>query len=49
MQKQIYHRMANLLRPGGLFCVGHSETLHGFDLPLKGLGGSMWMLPEGAV
>lgn len=49
MQQHIYQRIAGLLRPGGLFCVGHSETLHGFDLPLKARGGSMWTLPEGAT
>lgn len=35
-QSQIFNRFADLMEPGGLLCVGHSESLHGlcdrFDL-----------------
>lgn len=35
-QKQlIVQRLVNQLRPGGLLFIGHAESIHGFELPLR--------------
>ncbi|SDK11544.1 chemotaxis protein methyltransferase CheR [Pseudomonas indica] len=34
-KRAIAVRLLERLRPGGLFFIGHAESLHGFDLPLR--------------
>ncbi len=34
-QEKLLGRLCNFLRPGGYLFLGHSETVHGFDLPLQ--------------
>ncbi|WP_312490870.1 protein-glutamate O-methyltransferase CheR [Sphingomonas sp.] len=34
-QEKVVRRLADCLRPGGLMFLGHSESITGFDLPLK--------------
>jgi chemotaxis protein methyltransferase CheR len=34
-QEKLLGRLCNSLRPGGYLFLGHSETVHGFDLPLQ--------------
>lgn len=34
-QEQIVSRVATHVRPGGLFCVGLTESLHGFDVGMR--------------
>ncbi len=34
-QEQLLRRLCNSLKPGGYLFLGHSETVHGFDLPLQ--------------
>jgi chemotaxis protein methyltransferase CheR len=34
-QEQLLGRLCNSLRTGGYLFLGHSETVHGFDLPLQ--------------
>ena len=36
-QAQLLSRFCRVLRPGGYLFLGHSESIHGFDLPLKRL------------
>lgn len=33
-QRRIVSRLCNCLKPGGYLFLGHSETVHGFDLPV---------------
>jgi chemotaxis protein methyltransferase CheR len=37
-QEQVLRRLCGHLRPGGFLILGHSESLSGFDLPLRLLG-----------
>ena len=39
---EIVHRVVEKLEPGGLFIIGHSETLHGMSLGLKMLRPSVY-------
>ncbi len=41
-QEQILQRLSNHLAPGGYCFVGHSETLHGMDLPLQPVGPALY-------
>lgn len=34
-KRAITQRLVERLNPGGLFFIGHAESLHGFDLPLR--------------
>jgi chemotaxis protein methyltransferase CheR len=34
-QEKLLGRLCNSLKPGGYLFLGHSETVHGFDLPLQ--------------
>jgi chemotaxis protein methyltransferase CheR len=34
-QERLLGRLCNSLKPGGYLFLGHSETVHGFDLPLQ--------------
>jgi chemotaxis protein methyltransferase CheR len=34
-QEKLLGRLCNTLKPGGHLFLGHSETVHGFDLPLQ--------------
>jgi chemotaxis protein methyltransferase CheR len=34
-QEQLLGRLCDSLKPGGYLFLGHSETVHGFDLPLQ--------------
>lgn len=45
VQKRVYGAMASLLKPEGLLCIGHSESLHDFDLGLNSQSGSIWQAP----
>jgi chemotaxis protein methyltransferase CheR len=37
-QQAVLRQLCEHLRPGGFLFVGHSETLAGFDLPLRPVG-----------
>jgi len=41
-QQQVLTRLCHQLRPGGYFFAGHSESLVGFDLPLKQVATSVY-------
>jgi chemotaxis protein methyltransferase CheR len=41
-QLKVLHRLCNHLRPGGYLFLGHSETLAGFDLPLRTVGNTVF-------
>lgn len=41
-QGAVLRRLVDHLRPGGILTVGHSETLHGFDLPVEPIGHTMF-------
>lgn len=41
-KRAITQRLVERLNPGGLLFIGHAESLHGFDLPLKGLRPSVF-------
>ena len=45
VQKRVYGGMARLLKPEGLLCIGHSESLHDLDLGLLPQSGSIWQVP----
>jgi chemotaxis protein methyltransferase CheR len=34
-QERLITRLCKVLRPDGYLFLGHSESIHGFDLPLK--------------
>lgn len=41
-KRAIVQRLVGRLRPGGLLFIGHAESLHGFDLPLRNLRPSIF-------
>ncbi|WP_252271488.1 CheR family methyltransferase [Pseudomonas subflava] len=41
-KRAIVQRLIGRLRPGGLLFIGHAESLHGFDLPLRALRPSVF-------
>jgi len=41
-QEQILQKLTHYLLPGGYCFVGHSETLHGMDLPLLPIGPALY-------
>lgn len=41
-KKRIVQRLIPHLRPGGLFFIGHAESIHGFELPLRLLNPSVY-------
>ena len=41
-QEKILGRMCRYLQPGGIFLLGHSETLTGMDLPLHSLAPTVY-------
>jgi len=41
-KNRIVQRLMSHLRPGGLFFIGHAESIHGFDLPLRLLNPSVY-------
>lgn len=44
-QEAVLRRQCEKLRPGGYLFVSHSESLAGLDVPLEGLGGSVFRKP----
>ncbi|MCC6502767.1 MAG: protein-glutamate O-methyltransferase [Deltaproteobacteria bacterium] len=42
-QERLFSRFCEYMSPGGFLFIGHSETLSGFDLPLKKVGASVYM------
>jgi chemotaxis protein methyltransferase CheR len=46
-QEQILQRLTSYLLPGGYCFVGHSETLHGMDLPLLPIGPALYRRIDG--
>ncbi|MNP33044.1 Chemotaxis protein methyltransferase Cher2 [compost metagenome] len=34
-KRQVVQRLLTRLRPGGLLLIGHSESIHGLDLPIR--------------
>jgi len=40
-QRDLVSRLANRLRPGGFLFVGHTDSLHGMDLPLTSVSPSV--------
>jgi chemotaxis protein methyltransferase CheR len=45
-QEQILQKLTHLLLPGGYCFVGHSETLHGMDLPLLPVAPALYRRPN---
>lgn len=41
-QRKLFERYANLLRPGGLIFIGHSESLHGVTSDFKSIGKTIY-------
>ncbi len=41
-QEQVIDRLCQQLKTGGHLFLGHSETIHGFNLPLHNLGGTIF-------
>ncbi len=41
-QEKVVRRLAECLRPGGLIFLGHSESITGFDLPLKAVANTVF-------
>ncbi len=41
-QEKVVRRLAECLRPGGLMFLGHSESITGFDLPLKAVANTVF-------
>jgi chemotaxis protein methyltransferase CheR len=41
-QNAVLTRLCNHLRPGGYLVLGHSESLAGFDLPVKAIGSTVF-------
>lgn len=41
-QEKVVRRLADCLRPGGYLFLGHSETIAGFDLPLKSVANTVF-------
>jgi chemotaxis protein methyltransferase CheR len=48
-QAALLRRFSERLSPGGYLFVGHSETLHGMDVPLVPAGPTVHRRPDGAV
>jgi len=46
-QQRILQRQCSFLRPGGYMFVGHSETLHDLNLPLKPVAPSLYRRIDG--
>jgi len=42
-QERLFAKFCEYLKPGGFIFIGHSETLSGFDLPLKKVSASVYM------
>lgn len=48
-QKQVLHRLCDNLVPGGYLFIGHSESITGFDLPVRTVSNTVFQkLPDGA-
>jgi chemotaxis protein methyltransferase CheR len=47
-QEQILQKLTQHLRPEGYCFVGHSETLHGMDLPLLSVGPALYRRVDAA-
>ncbi len=48
-QKQVLHRLCANLLPGGYLFIGHSESITGFDLPVRTVSNTVFQkLPDGA-
>lgn len=43
--KKLAHRFYDLLKPGGVLFIGHSESLSGFDHPFKNAGPATYTKP----
>lgn len=41
-QEQLLRRLCRFLKPGGYLFLGHSETVHGFDLPLVRMSSTIY-------
>lgn len=48
-QEQILRKIVRHLAPGGYVFVGHSETLHGMDLPLEPIAPAIYRRLDGAA
>ena len=45
-QERLLQKLTRQLAPGGYFFVGHSETLHGMDLPLVPVAPAVYRKPR---
>ncbi len=43
-QYQLLSRLCRCLKPGGHLFLGHSETVHGFDLPLVRIASTIYRI-----
>jgi len=46
-QEQLIKKFCRHLRPGGFLFLGHSESLHGYDLPLVQVAPTVYQKPVG--
>lgn len=46
-QEQLIKKFCRHLRPGGFLFLGHSESLHGYDLPLVQVAPTVYQKPAG--
>jgi chemotaxis protein methyltransferase CheR len=41
-RERLVSRLAAILAPGGYLCIGHSESLHNVDMPLRPVGKTIY-------
>jgi chemotaxis protein methyltransferase CheR len=45
-QQAVLARLCRCLKPGGYLFMGHSETLNGFNLPLRQIANTVYLKKE---
>ena len=45
-QEQLIHKFCRHLAPGGYVFLGHSESLHGYDIPLAPVAPTIYRMPR---
>ena len=45
-RERLVSRFAEILAPGGYLCIGHSESLHNVDTPLRAVGKTIYRKTE---
>jgi chemotaxis protein methyltransferase CheR len=47
-RERLVNRFAEMLAPGGYLCIGHAESLHTVDGPLRAVGKTIYRMSGGA-